>query len=956
MQSKFANHAVLSILLICQFSICLGKDTPDANDTSKYLSAVREFADNVLKYGRDTYGPKHTPLFVDGLMVRDPNDPNYGRDEVFKPVEWITPNGDRWILSNLASQQNLFRTLDGLSKITGDPKYRQAAMEAIEYAFENLRSPNGLLYWGSAAAYDALGDRVRGMDTHVLKGYYPYYELMWEVNSQTTRQIVESFWAAHINDWSNLDMDRYGSLYRYNVAKGWDHEYKGGPVFFKSVEPWGLSFRSSGSSLFYAAAIHSRLSGEKEPLVWAKRLAYRYVETQHPQIGISSVVYNLYEPVGYQFGDDFNTVTVHIGSFFPQYPFRPFDSNTESPQPNIYPLICQLLLGERLGLEGKEFTQWALDELTAWGKVAYRREDNSWIPMLIDGTKLEGYTLKKDGYFGVKGTVCKPWPTRPVDFYTYSLAFRLTENQFMWEMARSIAAGLELGDTGVNSKVEPNLQLNTQCSDLYVVLAFLELYQKTGNRAFLQAAQMVGDNILRYRFEKGFFVPSKKHIYVRFDALEPFVLLHLDVAAHSKEVLLPQIWPNWSFFYSPYRYRGRPTDVNLIYSLTESAEPPRTLYEAAIEGDINEVRQIILKGADINGRKYKLLSTALHHTVISGNADAVELLLAEGADVEAGNNYASRVLHYAAQKGHKEVVELLISKGANVNARNAVGDTPLHEAERAEHEDIIRLLIDNGADVNVKNNEGLTPADVALGRIRKVVAPLTPVAKLLIAKGADISVVSAVHMEDLDKARELIRKGASVNVKDERGRTALHYAAAQGHKDIVEILLANGADVNAGTDLYNKAPAEFAMDANHNEVAELLISRGADISPLNFALHKGDTARAKSLIEAGADVNKPTPYGTTPMQRAVDKGFKYIVELLITHGADVNARDNWNWTPLHSAVYQRTDVVELLIAHGADVNARDGDGRTPLWYAQKKGYTDLAELLRKHGAKEDKAP
>jgi len=149
MRARFVNQAVLAILLLCQLSICLGKDTPDANDTSKYLDAVREFADNVLKYGRDTYGPKHTPLFVDGLNVH-----------THEPVKWIDPDGTEWILSNLASQQNLFRTLDGLSKITGDPKYRQAAMEAIEYAFENLRSPNGLLYWGSAAAYDALGDRV----------------------------------------------------------------------------------------------------------------------------------------------------------------------------------------------------------------------------------------------------------------------------------------------------------------------------------------------------------------------------------------------------------------------------------------------------------------------------------------------------------------------------------------------------------------------------------------------------------------------------------------------------------------------------------------------------------------------------------------------------------------------------------------------------------------------------
>jgi len=130
MRVRFGSQAVLTVLLICQFSICLATETPDANNSTKYLDAVREFADNVLKYSRDTYGPKHTPLFVDGLTIH-----------THEPVKWMASNGDRWIDSNLASQQNLFRTLDGLTKITGDPKYKQAAMDAIRHAFDHERTP-----------------------------------------------------------------------------------------------------------------------------------------------------------------------------------------------------------------------------------------------------------------------------------------------------------------------------------------------------------------------------------------------------------------------------------------------------------------------------------------------------------------------------------------------------------------------------------------------------------------------------------------------------------------------------------------------------------------------------------------------------------------------------------------------------------------------------------------------
>jgi len=153
MRAGLAHRLVLGIFVILPSSICLGKEAPDPNDPNRYLNAVREFADNVLKYGRDTYGPKHTPLFVDGLNVN-----------THEPVKWIDPDGTKWILSNFASQQTLMRTLDGLSTITGDPKYRDAAMKAIRYAFDNLRTPSGLFYWGRIAAYDALNDITRGSD------------------------------------------------------------------------------------------------------------------------------------------------------------------------------------------------------------------------------------------------------------------------------------------------------------------------------------------------------------------------------------------------------------------------------------------------------------------------------------------------------------------------------------------------------------------------------------------------------------------------------------------------------------------------------------------------------------------------------------------------------------------------------------------------------------------------
>jgi len=908
----------------------------DVNEESPYLKAVREFADNVLKYGRDTYGPKHTPLFVDGLNIH-----------THEPVKWIAPNGDRWVLSNLASQQNLFRTLDGLTRITGDPKYKQAAMEAIEYAFEHLRSPNGLLYWGHIAAYDASVDKVRGQK-HCLKLDYPHYELMWKVDPGATKKFIEAYWSTHIIDWSNLDMNRIGNM-NGHLEDPWSHEYIGGSTFFKSKISSGGAFISTGSSLIYSGVSLYRYGEQVQPLIWSKRLAKRYVDTRHPKTGISAYLYNDLRP---SLGDDFDLKEHFVNPHTTIFPLEPFEETRYIYYPETWqthPWISLLLIGDMLGGEGRQFSQWVLEEFTAWGKAAYRKEDNSFVPLLTDGTIIEGYVPKEAIVFGLKGKVAKPYFADLAFYWAYAMAYRKTGDEFMWKMTRNIVLGNSLGDIGKSANDTPKLQADTICSSVYGLFGFLELYKKTSNLAFLHMAQRIGDNILAKRFHKGFFMPGKDYIYTRFDCLEPLALLHLHNAAEPRTECVPRAWPGIPLFKLPYRFKPEGIDRRIIYTLIESPEPPLSIQEAATVGDVELVRSLIVKGVGVDSWDNSFLITALHCSAINDHKDVAELLLAEGADINIGPKTA---LHYAAQKGHKEVAELLISKDANVNARNVYGDTPLHEAARAEHEDIIRLLIDNGADVNVKNNEGLTPADDAVCSTRKMVAPLTLVAKLLIAKGADISIVSAVHMEDLDKAKELIQKGASINVKDKLGRTALHYAAGQGHKEMVELLLANGAEVNAGTNFYKGTPAEFAMSAGHNEVVELLISKGADISPLHFALNVGDMAKAKNLIESGADVNKRTPYGTAPLHRAVDEGFKNIVELLIAHGADVNAKDNWNWTVLHSAVRQTKDIVELLIVKGANVDARDGDGRTPLWYAQKSGRTEMVELLRKHGARE----
>ena len=112
---------------------------------------------------------------------------------------------------------------------------------------------------------------------------------------------------------------------------------------------------------------------------------------------------------------------------------------------------------------------------------------------------------------------------------------------------------------------------------------------------------------------------------------------------------------------------------------------------------------------------------------------------------------------------------------------------------------------------------------------------------------------------------------------------------------------------------------------------------------------------AERLINEGTDVNAKDSFGMTPLHTAVIANRRDVVEVLVARRADINAKSHRGQTPLFWAVTKsRKDMAGWLIANGADVNIKDNEGRTPVDCAQDSGHTEIVDLLRKHGAKNDK--
>jgi ankyrin repeat protein len=138
------------------------------------------------------------------------------------------------------------------------------------------------------------------------------------------------------------------------------------------------------------------------------------------------------------------------------------------------------------------------------------------------------------------------------------------------------------------------------------------------------------------------------------------------------------------------------------------------LHSATYYGKIEAVKVLLANGADVNAN---FSTTPLHCAIRAQALDIAELLLAHGADVQAIDDYRYTPLHSAAWCGNVRLVKLLVAKGANIHVKcGGYGHTPLHKAADEGSLEIVELLLTRGADVNAKDDWGCTPLNLARKR------------------------------------------------------------------------------------------------------------------------------------------------------------------------------------------------------------------------------------------------
>jgi ankyrin repeat protein len=218
--------------------------------------------------------------------------------------------------------------------------------------------------------------------------------------------------------------------------------------------------------------------------------------------------------------------------------------------------------------------------------------------------------------------------------------------------------------------------------------------------------------------------------------------------------------------------------------------------------------------------------------------------------------------------------------------------------------------------------------------------------------------VRAAAAGDIEAVRREIGQGGSANSQIPQW-TALSAASYYGHREVVDLLLGQGADINKADEESGRTPLHRAIIGEEPEIAAGLIERGADVnlrtkagaSALMFAVAIGHPALISTLVEKGAVVEAKTEDGETALMFAAANGSKEIAQLLKAGGADVNALSNAGWTALKSAVRAKhVEIARWLLENGAGVDLKGDSGWTALMSAVQSENLDLARMMIEAGA------
>lgn len=335
---------------------------------------------------------------------------------------------------------------------------------------------------------------------------------------------------------------------------------------------------------------------------------------------------------------------------------------------------------------------------------------------------------------------------------------------------------------------------------------------------------------------------------------------------------------------------GQVAAIEALLQIGADATKINTTHAAA-KGHLEALTHILQSGASAEPEARYDDGTPLQAAAKNGHFAVVELLLANGADVNAPANESHKgtALQLAAAGGHTAVAQRLIDAGADVNAPpfSIDTETALQAAARIEGSAMLDLLMAAGATLDttgVSNFPAKTTLAVAAEANKtELVSRLLAIMSLEDARqSAPVALMEAVKNHNIQIVRQLLHMHPDVNEHchfSYRG-TVLQMAATNGDWEIVELLLAEKADVNLNpSGGYLNTALQCAAEFGSMNAVKLLVAAGADLHvigstapPLLLAIRHGHAEVFEYLLDAGADIHMTAYRGQTMLEAAEASG------------------------------------------------------------------------------------
>lgn len=340
----------------------------------------------------------------------------------------------------------------------------------------------------------------------------------------------------------------------------------------------------------------------------------------------------------------------------------------------------------------------------------------------------------------------------------------------------------------------------------------------------------------------------------------------------------------------------------------------------------------------------------LNDLVMKGDVEAIKKFYANQEQLNQKDGQGLYPLHYAVMRGDSQIAEILIVLGAKADVKDPAGKTPLRYAIDRSLVPMVKMLVARNADPFITDVSGVSPAEAALNSGKEMLLAVFnpsninrsgPDGRTILHMASDRLMVDAVDL--------LLEQGASVQAKDKAARSALDLALLYPDDKrsalIAEKLILKGA---------NPSFPEFEWFATTVRSADYNTVRFSNgNTPLHEAVYRFQYGFVDFLLSKGLNANVKNIGGDAPLHQAVRAGWLGGAEILLKNGADPDIRDAKENTPLHlaSPAQVRLQMTQLLLRFKADPGLKDKDGNTPLHKAVKLAYEpSIAEELIKAGA------